>query len=84
MAHIKNLNKKVALSGIWLFAAISWVILGAIFFITESTTTAIVAVTIAAVIGEAAIWLSGALLGLAIVDARKKLWRVISGRKLTA
>lgn len=80
MEHIRNLNKKVVLGSIWSFVAVSLVILGTTFFVTESNTVAVVAVTAAAVITEGAIWLSAALLGLAIVDARKKLWGMLRGK----
>ncbi|RUO29485.1 hypothetical protein [Aliidiomarina sanyensis] len=81
MKILKKLNKKVALVTIWGTVLVSWLILGVIFFATESTTVAVIVVTIAAVIAESALWLSGLLLamglGMALVDARKNIWKLI-------
>lgn len=80
MLKIAQHNKKLVLGVIWSVVAVSWAVLGTIFFVASSSTTAIVALTIAAVITEAAFWLSALLLGIALVDARKVLWRKLTGK----
>jgi hypothetical protein len=80
MNFIKQLNKKAALRTLWSGVALSWLVLGVTFFITNNDTTAIVAVTAAAVIAECAVWASALLLGIAMVDARKTLWNKLFAR----
>lgn len=82
MSFVNRANKKLLLGVIWSAVAVSWVILGAVFFLSEERTTAVIAVTSAAVIAEVAVWLSALLLGLAMVDARKTIWRKLFQRKL--
>ena len=82
MSLIQRANKKLILGTIWSAVALSWIILGAVFFLSEERTTAIIAVTSAAVIAEVAVWLSALILGLAMVDARKAIWGRLFQRKV--
>lgn len=80
MLHITGHNKKIILGVIWSVVAVCWLIAGPVFFATDSSTTAILALTVAAVITEAAFWVSALLLGIALVDARKALWKKVTGK----
>jgi len=72
-------NKKLVLQLMWSVVAVAWLVLGGIFFMAESKTTAVIALTSGLVVTEIAVWLSALLLGLALVDARKVLWAKLRG-----
>jgi len=80
MLQIAKQNKKRVLAVVWSLVGIAWLVLGSIFFLTENQTTAIVALTIVAIVTEVAFWLTALLLGIAIVDARKALWGKLTGK----
>lgn len=82
MLQFAKQNKKLVLGVIWSIVGVTWLVLGSIFFMVENQTTAIVALTSAAVVTEVAFWLSAALFGMALVDARKMLWAKLTGKKV--
>lgn len=79
MLQVAKQNKKLVLKVMWSVVAVAWLVLGSIFFIAESKTTAVIALTSAAVITEVAFWLSALLFGMALVDARKAVWAKLRG-----
>lgn len=80
MLNIARENKKIVIGIIWSIVSITWLITGSVFFLADSQTTSIVALTAAAVVTEVAFWLTALLLGMALADARKVLWRKITGK----
>lgn len=73
------INKKTFLIGTWALVAVIWAVLGTTFFVTDNTTTAVVSFTIALIATEVAFWLTALTLGIALVDARKSVWRMLRG-----
>ena len=84
MLRIAKQNKKLVLSVLWSVVAVTWLVLGGTFFLADNQTTAIIAITAAAIVTEVAFWLSALLLGLALVDARKALWHRLVRRERTS
>lgn len=75
MLSLKTINKKRALTFIWSGVAISWAIMVASLFISLEKPIAVTIVAVVAILTEIAIWLTALLLGVALVDARKAIWR---------
>lgn len=80
MLNIVKEKKKTVIGIIWSIVGIAWLITGGVFFLADSRTTSIIALTAAAVVTEVSFWLTALLLGLALADARKVLWRKITGQ----
>lgn len=80
MLNIVKEKKKTVIGIIWSIVGIAWLITGCVFFLADSRTTSIIALTAAAVVTEVSFWLTALLLGLALADARKVLWRKITGQ----
>lgn len=82
----KSLLKKgrgflIALSiAVGVAAVGAWVALGVGFYLDVSRQTRIILALIAAVATEALFWSVAATLGLSVLEARKRIWRKITGR----
>jgi cytochrome c biogenesis protein CcdA len=71
----------IALSiGVGVAAVAAWVALGAGIYLDVSRQTRIILAVVAAVATEALFWSVAATLGLSVLEARKRIWRRITGR----
>ncbi|MEH6663486.1 MAG: hypothetical protein V7678_01435 [Brevundimonas sp.] len=71
----------IALSAVVGIAAVAaWLALGAGLYLDVSRETRLILVVVAAVATEALFWSIAATLGLSVLEARKRIWRKITGR----
>lgn len=61
-------------------AACGWIGLGLTLYLDAGRQVRLVAAVVAAVASEGAFWLSAAALGVSVFEARKRIWRRITGR----
>ena len=61
-------------------AVAAWVALGVGLYLDVSRQTRIILAVVAAVATEALFWSIAATLGLSVLEARKRIWRRITGR----
>ena len=61
-------------------AVAAWVALGVGLYLDVSRQTRLILVVAAAVATEALFWSIAATLGLSVLEARKRIWRRITGR----
>ena len=61
-------------------AVAAWVALGVGLYLDVSRQTRIILAVVAAVATEALFWSIAATLGLSVLEARKRIWRKITGR----
>ena len=61
-------------------AVAAWVALGVGLYLDVSRETRIILAVVAAVATEALFWSVAAALGLSVLEARKRIWRKITGR----
>lgn len=61
-------------------AVAAWIALGAGLYMDVSRQTRIILAVVAAVATEALFWSVAATLGLSVFEARKRIWRKITGR----
>jgi ribosomal protein L13E len=61
-------------------ALAAWIALGAGLYMDVSRQTRIILAVVAAVATEALFWSVAATLGLSVFEARKRIWRKITGR----
>lgn len=62
-------------------AVCAWIALGVGLYLDVERQTRIVLAVVAALATEALFWTVAALLGVSVVQARKKIWRTITGRR---
>lgn len=62
-------------------AVCAWIALGVGVYLDVERSTRLVLAVVAALATEALFWTVAALLGVSVVQARKKIWRAITGRK---
>ena len=67
--------KKILLKGVGVVVLLAWLSLLLGFAIDVSRETWFIWVTAVALITEAAIWLAAATLGVAVVQARQRIWQ---------
>lgn len=67
--------KRTLLWGIGLTVLIAWISMGVGVFLDVDRQTWVIWVTGVAIITEVSIWLVAAILGVAVFQARKKVWR---------
>jgi len=70
--------KKPILIGLWSLVAIAWLAVIGIYFTDPSKTVWIATVAGAAIISEVAVWGTAAILGLTIIESRKRIWSKIT------
>ena len=71
----------IALSVVVGIAAVAaWIALGVGLYMDVSRQTRIILAVVAAVATEALFWSVAATLGLSVLEARKRIWRKITGR----
>jgi len=71
----------IALSiAVGLAAVAAWIALGVGVYMDVSRQTRIILAVVAAVATEALFWSIAATLGLSVLEARKRIWRKITGR----
>ena len=71
----------IALSiAIGVAAVAAWIALGVGLYLDVSRQTRLILVVVAAVATEALFWSVAAALGLSVLEARKRIWRKITGR----
>ncbi|MCD9096461.1 hypothetical protein LU699_17885 [Luteimonas fraxinea] len=70
----------IALGGV--VCVLAWVALGIGLVAGVDRTARLVLVTVAAVATEGLVWLSAALLGLRVFEARRQLWQTLRARVL--
>ena len=71
----------IALSiAVGLAAVAAWIALGVGVYMDVSRQTRIILAVVAAVATEALFWSIAAALGLSVLEARKRIWRKITGR----
>lgn len=71
----------IALSiAIGVAAIAAWIALGVGLYLDVSRQTRIILAVVAAVATEALFWSVAATLGLSVLEARKRIWRKITGR----
>ena len=70
--------KKPTLIGLWSLVAIAWLAVIGIYFTGPSKTVWIATVAGAAIISEVAVWGTAAILGLTIIESRKRIWSKIT------
>ncbi|WP_058836116.1 hypothetical protein [Luteimonas abyssi] len=68
----------IALGGV--VCLLAWIALGIGLVAGADRTTRLVLVTVAAVATEGLVWLTAALLGLRVFEARRKLWHALRAR----
>jgi fructose-specific phosphotransferase system IIC component len=69
------------LAGLLLVAAVgAWISLGIGLYLDVDKGARLTLVLVAAVCTEALFWTVAALLGVSVVEARKRIWRKITGR----
>jgi len=68
----------IALGGV--VCLLAWIAAGIGLAIGVDRTTRLVLVTVAAVATEGLVWLSAALLGLRVFEARRQLWQTLRAR----
>jgi cytochrome c biogenesis protein CcdA len=61
-------------------AVAAWIALGVGLYLDVSRQTRLILVVVAAVATEALFWSIAATLGLSVLEARKRIWRKITGR----
>lgn len=71
-------RKKPILIALWSLVALAWLAVIAIYFADPSQSLWIAAVTGAAIVSELAIWGTAAILGLTILESRKRIWARIT------
>lgn len=82
----KGLLKKgrgflIALSiAVGVAAVAAWIALGVGLYLDVSRQTRIILAVVAAVATEALFWSVAATLGLSVLEARKRIWKKITGR----
>ena len=69
--------KKPALIGAWTLAALAWLAQIPVLLIVSDKTTLMLSLGGAAVITELALYATAGLLGLTIVESRKRIWATI-------
>lgn len=67
--------KKVLMLGVGVVVLLAWLSLGVALALDISRNVLIVWVTAVAIITEAAVWLAAASLGVAVVQARQRIWQ---------
>ena len=71
-------KKKLALALVWSIAAAAWLGVIATYLLVSSKTVFVIALTAAAIISEVAVWSTAAVLGLTVIESRKRIWAAIS------
>ena len=71
--------KKKALIAAWSLAAIAWIAVIPVALIASSQKAIVLSLGGAAVITELAIYATAGLLGLTLVESRKRLWNTVKG-----
>jgi len=61
-------------------AVCGWISLGAGLYLDVPRGTRLILAVVAAVATEATFWISAAALGVSVFEARKRIWRRITGR----
>lgn len=62
-------------------AVAAWIALGVGLYLDVSKSARVTLAVVAAVSTEGLFWTTAALLGVSVVEARKRIWRRITGRK---
>ena len=70
---------KKALIAAWSLAAIAWVAVIPVALIASNQKTIVLSLGGAAVVTELAIYATAGLLGLTLVESRKRLWNTLKG-----
>lgn len=71
--------KKTALIALWSLVIVAWLAVVGIYFTDPSKTVWIATVAGAAIVSEVAVWGTAGILGLSLIESRKRIWS-----KLTA
>ncbi len=71
--------KKRALTGVWTIAALAWLALIALYLTGQSKTVLTIGFAAALILSELAVYGTAALLGLSVIESRKKIWAKITG-----
>ena len=71
--------KKTALTALWSLVAVAWIAVVAIYFTDPSKSVWVATVAGAAIVSEVAVWGTAGILGLSLIESRKRVWA-----KLTA
>ena len=71
-------RKKRILIALWSIVALAWLAVIAVYLATPSQGIWIAAVTGAAIVSELAVWGTAAILGLTILESRKRIWKRIT------
>mgnify|MGYP004060938573 FL=1 len=66
--------KKTALICLWSLVAVAWLAVVAIYFTDPSKTGWIATVAGAAIVSEVAVWGTAGILGLSLLESRKRIW----------
>lgn len=77
MSRLRSPWRWIALGGV--VCLLAWIAVGVGLVLDVDRTTWLVLVTVAAVTSEGLVWLSAALLGLRVFEARQQLWRKLRG-----
>jgi hypothetical protein len=76
----KGLLKALAI-GLLALAIAAWISLGVGLYVGVDKGIRIALAVAAAVTTEGLFWTTAALLGVSVVEARKRIWRTLTGRK---
>lgn len=66
--------KKPTLIGLWSLVALAWLAVIGVYFTDPSKALWVGTVAGAAVISEIAVWTTAAILGLSVIESRKRIW----------
>ena len=66
--------KKLTLVALWSLVALAWLGVVGIYFTDPSKALWVGTVAGAAVIFEIAVWTTAAILGLSVIESRKRIW----------
>lgn len=66
--------KKPTLIALWSFVGLAWLGVVGIYFTDPSKALWVGTVAGAAVISEIAVWTTAAILGLSVIESRKRIW----------
>lgn len=70
-----------ALTGLVFIAAVcAWIALGVGLYMGVGFTPRLILATAAAVTTEATFWLTAATIGVSVFEARRRIWRYVTGR----
>ncbi len=71
--------KKRALFGAWTAVGLAWLAMLALYFTGPSKTTMTIAFAGALLLTELAVYATAAVLGLSVLESRKRIWAKITG-----